>query len=337
MRGLGGWLVTGDDRPPAPAPPWATVIVTTIRLWWQRRFGRSSQARASGKRAARRAGLAVLLLTLVAVSAIAVGLARSKPGAASSRPGQAQGTPSGSTAHALATASASRQQAAAWVVAQVGQDVIVACDPLMCSALQQRGFPASGLAPIGLGAGDPLGSGIVVSTAAVRSQLGTRLTSVYAPQVIASFGTGQSLVQILVTAPGGAAAYQSSELADISARKAGGADLLHNGNINVSRMAISELDAGQVDTRLLITLAALAHRYPLDIRGFGDAGPGSAPGTPLRSVVVSTASAADLSGMLAFLGAQRAPLLAQTGESHIGPATVLQIQFTAPSPLGLLS
>jgi hypothetical protein len=325
--------LTGDDRPTAAAPSWAKVIATTMRLWWRRRFGRSTQGRAAGKRA----GLVVLLLALLAASATAVDLALSRPGTNSGRPAQARGSPAASTARALTAASASRQQAAAWVVAQVGHDVIVACDPLMCSALQQHGFPTACLAPIALGAGDPLGSGIVVSTAAVRSQLGPRLTSVYAPQVIASFGTGQSLVQILVTAPGGAAAYKTSEIADISARKAGGADLLRNGNINVSHAAITELDAGQVDTRLLITLAALAHRYPLDIRGFSDAGPGSAPGTPLRSVAVSTASAADLSGMLGFLRAQQAPLLAQTAERSAGQTTVLQIQFTAPSPLGLLS
>jgi hypothetical protein len=312
------------------------VIATTIRLWWQRRFGRFSPDRAAGRRAARRVGLAVLLLALVAVSAVAVDLAGFRPGVGS-RPGQAKGAPTASAARALAAASASRQQAAAWVVAQVGHDVIVACDPLMCSALQQHGFPAACLAPIALGAGDPLGSGIVVSTAAVRSQLGTRLTSVYAPQVIASFGSGQSLVQILVTAPGGAAAYRAGELADIRARKAGGAELLRNSNISASPAASKQLAAGQVDTRLLITLAALAGRYPLDIRGFGDAGPGSAPGTPLRSVAVSTTSAADLSGVLAFLRAQHTPLLAQTAESRVGQATVLQIQFTAPSPLGLLS
>jgi hypothetical protein len=305
------------------------VIATTIRLSWQRRFGQSSPGRVAGKRA----GLVVLLLALAAASATAVDLALSRPGPNGGRPAQAHGSP----AAGLTAASASRQQAAAWVAAQVGHDVIVACDPLMCSALQQHGFPAPCLAPIDLGAGDPLGSGIVVSTAAVRSQLGSRLTSVYAPQVIASFGAGPSLVQILVTAPAGAAAYRASEIADISARKAGGADLLRNGNINVSRAAIAELTAGQVDTRLLITLAALAHKYPLDIRGFSDAGPGSAPGTPLRSVAVSTASAADVSGIVGFLRAQQAPLLAQTAETHAGQTTVLQIQFTAPSPLGLLS
>jgi hypothetical protein len=277
------------------------------------------------------------VLALVVVSAVAVGLARSRPSAAAGRPQQAQDTPATGPAQALTAASAVRQQAAAWVVAQVGHAVIVACDPLMCNVLQQDGFPAACLAPIEASSGDPLGSGIVVSTAAVRSQLGTRLTSVYAPQVIASFGSGQNVVQILVTAPAGAAAYKASELADISARKTAGAQILRNGNINTSSTAREQLAAGQVDTRLLITLAALANRYPLDIHGFGDAGPGSAPGTPLRSAAVSTASAADLNGMLTFLRAQRTPLLAQTAESSAGPTTVLQIQFTAPSPLGLLS
>jgi hypothetical protein len=282
------------------------------------------------------------VIALIVASATAIDLARTRAGAHQdgSRPAadtQAASTGPALSAAGLAAATASRLHAAAWIAAQVGRNVIVACDPLMCTALQQRGFPAANLATIGPGAGDPLGSGIVVSTASVRSLLGRRLTSVYAPQVIASFGIGQSLVQILVTAPGGAAAYQAAELADLAARRTGGRDLLRNRNVFAFVTPSRQLAAGLVDSRLLLTLAALAHKYPVRIRGFGDSGPGAAPGTPLRSVLVSSASTRYISDMLAFLRAQRAPLLALTAEHRVGTSTVLQIEFTAPSPVGLLS
>jgi len=44
-----------------------------------------------------------------------------------------------------------------------------------------------------------------------------------------------------------------------------------------------------------------------------------------------------LSQVEAFLRAQRAPLLALTTVSRAGKVTVLTIEFTAPSPPGLLS
>jgi hypothetical protein len=334
--------VTGDDRAPAPPPPWAQVIATTIRLWWVRHVRSSSAGPAPTGRTLRRAGVAALVIALIVASAAAIDLARTRGGAGSGPSRQGHDAPVSNVSPALnppalAAATASRQQAATWVATEVGHDVIVACDPLTCTALQQHGFPAASLAPIALSSGDPLGSGIVVSTAAVRSQLGTRLTSVYAPLVIASFGTGESQVQILVTAPGGAPAFAAAAQADASARKTGGRDLLANRNVQASALGREQLAAGQVDSRLLITIAALAHRFPIEIRGFGDAGPGAAAGTPLRSVAVSTTSTRYLTDLLAFLQAQRAPLLAATAEHRAGRTTVLTIKFTAPSPPGLLS
>ncbi|HUB41402.1 MAG TPA: hypothetical protein VMA72_21375 [Streptosporangiaceae bacterium] len=101
----------------------------------------------------------------------------------------------------------------------------------MCTELQHRGFPAADLSPVGSSSGDPLGSAIVVSTTAIRSQLGTRLATVYAPVVIASFGTGPDLVQVRVTAAGSAAAYLAAIRADARARTLAGNELTGNRNI----------------------------------------------------------------------------------------------------------
>jgi hypothetical protein len=328
--------VTGQNRPPAPEPPWSQVIATTIRLWWQRHAAQP-WARVSRWQRYRQAGVVVLIVALLAVSAVAIRLATTRPDPHGRGAGPSLLTDPAEDTGRVAVAAATRQQAAAWIAAQVSRGVIVSCDPLMCSALTQRGFPAANLATLGPGATDPLGSGIVVSTAAVRSELGSRLAAVYAPLVIATFGTGQNQVQVRVVAPDGAAAYLAAERADVEARQAAGRELLSNRNVRLPAAARSQLAAGQVDMRLLITLVGLAHKYRVLISGFGDAGPGSEPGSPLRSMNIAAPNAHYLRQVQAFLRAQRAPLLALTSVHKAGRVMALTIEFPAPAPLGLLN
>jgi hypothetical protein len=238
---------------------------------------------------------------------------------------------------AVKSAAAIRQRAAVWVAAQVGRSVIVACDPAMCAALQQAGFPAANISAVGPSSTDPLGSGIVVSTMAMREALGSRLTSVYAPFVLAAFGTGQDLVQILASAPDGAAAYRSAEQSDVQLRTAAGRQLLGNHNLHASAAASTELTAGQVDSRLLITLAALTHSFPVNVLWFSDSGPGASTEVPLRAMAIRSTSSRYLQSVLTFLHAQQAPYLALTYVSKSGSTSVVHVQFTAPSPPGLLT
>jgi hypothetical protein len=290
--------------------------------------------------------LTVLVLALVGVGVTDIHLAGTQasesnhPARPASAPHKAtQGTTQAETTastQALAAAAATRRLAAAWVVSQVAHSVIVACDPLMCAALEQRGFPAANLAPIRSGTPDPLGSGIVMSTMAVRSEIGTRLTSVYAPVALASFGTGPNLVQVLASAPDGAAAYLSAVHADLVARTTAGRELLRNRNLRVSTTAAGQLAAGQVDSRLLMTLAALTARQSVDVTGFGDGGPGAAAGVPLREMSIRSSGTRYLQSTLEFLSVQRAPLLAVTTVSRGARSATLNVTFTAPSPTGLL-
>ena len=122
----------------------------------------------------------------------------------------------------------------------------------------------------------------MAATTAVRSLFGRRLASVYAPAVVAAFGLGKTCIQIRVVAPDGAVAYRNALRADLLARKVAGAQLLRNKRIRVSHTARRQLAAGQVDTRLLTTIAAVAHLRVLRITGFSDSGPDAAAGTPLR-------------------------------------------------------
>ena len=216
----------------------------------------------------------------------------------------------------------------------------------MCQALGARGIPDGDLLELRPGTTDPLGSDVLVATAAVRSQFGGRLSGVYAPAVIASFGSGNLRITIRAIAPDGAAAYRSALSADLLARKAAGAQLARNPRIVASPTARTQLAAGQVDSRLLVTIAGMAALAPVDVVTFGDSAPGAGPGSPLRSADLAetggaarTGSSASMPSMLAFLRAQRAPYLAAHVEivRHPGGQTVLLIEFAAPSPLGLLS
>jgi hypothetical protein len=323
------------DGHPSPPPPWPYVIATTLRLWVQRHV---LPARSNGEAGRRHYGAvaAAVAIVVVAASVAAFALAtRSDADAHAGRPA-GRGPASAQNSKALAAAAAARQQAAIWVAAQVSHGVIVGCDPLMCAALQQHGFPPADLATLGAGASDPLGSGLVISTLAVRSQLGAGLAKVYAPVVVASFGTGPSIVQVRVVVPGGAAASGPAERADLAARQFAGRELAGDSNILAPAAARAELTSGQVDSRLLITLGALVHKFRIQIQGFGDAGPGAGSNGPLRQLSVSTSSATYLHKLVAFLEAQRPPLLAMVTQHRLGRTITVQIQFTAPSPTGLL-
>ena len=124
----------------------------------------------------------------------------------------------------------------------------------------------------------------MVATPALRSQFGARLASVYAPAVIASFGSGAARIDIRAVAADGTAAYDSALAADRSARIAAGEELIGNHRIVMTAAAATVLRAGQVDPRLLAMLAALAAQQPLRILAFGDPSPGASAAIPLRSV-----------------------------------------------------
>jgi hypothetical protein len=161
--------------------------------------------------------------------------------------------------------------------------------------------------------------------------------------VAASFGRGSGRIEIRVTAPDGAAAYQRAMTSDQQARRTAGVELTRNGQLSVTPAAQRALDGGRVDSRLLTTIAALAQSRRLHVIGFGDSGPGADPALPLRSAEISAtgpaASTGALGPLLAFLRAQRAPYLAASmtvTRLRTGQA-VLRFTFGGPSPLGLLT
>jgi len=237
---------------------------------------------------------------------------------------------------------ARREAAAVWVAGQVSRDVTVSCDAVMCAALKAHGFPAGQLVVLGPASPDPVRSVLVVETAAVRGLIGRHPAIAWAPDVLASFGSGTGAITVRVVAPHGAAAYRTALNADLVARKTSGAALLKYPHITVSAAARSQLVAGRVDSRLLLALALLAGREPVNIVRFGNTGPGASPGVPLRFADLAESVPAAHLGRAAYARAVSAVLsgvYARVRPARVisGPVqgqAVLRVEFTAPSPLG---
>ena len=228
----------------------------------------------------------------------------------------------------LAQPSPAQTAAAAWIASQLSSDAIIGCDPAMCTALQAQGVTAARLMPLEPGSPDPHGATVVVTSDAAAAQ--------YAPAVIASFGSGAAQVDVRATEPGGAAAYQTALRADQAARMSAGSQLLRNNRIHFTAQDAAQLRAGEVDARLLATLAALSSQYSFSVTAFGDASPGVAV---LYREVTITARGQHLTRRPGATEGAGAALPAGPGRrSYLaaGPAA-LSIEYAAPSPLGLLT
>lgn len=334
-------------------PSLARVLATTIRLWVTRRLRRlgigrrrppyagagtadrapSAPARSRSARRWRLAAsaLAVAILALVAVQLSGV---LSKPGS----PGEPAANPGNSGASSLSAAALARDQAAAWVAQQVGGGTIIACDALVCSALLGHGVPAGRLLPLQSTGANPFGADVIVASPSVRSEYGSDLTSLYAPTLIASFGSGATRVDVRTIAPQGGAAYRAAERSDLAARKEAGAQLLRNLRFHPTAQAARQITAGQADARLLVTLASLVSQRAVTVGSFGDTGPG-AP-VEFRQVTITGPGGRDaaLTADLDQVRTQRAPYLPDSATIvHPGGPNILRIEFGAPSPQGLLS
>jgi hypothetical protein len=99
--------------------------------------------------------------------------------------------------------------------------------------------------------------------------------------------------------------------------------------------------AGEVDSRLLVTLAALSSQYAFRVTAFGDTSPGVQ--VLFRDVTITSDSsrpgAAELGKVMTLVNEQHPPYLptrATIIHTAAGQAA-LHIEFAAPSPLGLLT
>lgn len=320
---------------PQPRPAASTHARTAPRV--QRAGAGAGKPPQRPARASRSYQMAGVLIAAAIVGAVALGFAVFHQTGGNSATGSSagRGTPGRSGAGSARPAGPAvlSRHAAAWVAAQVGTATI-SCDPAMCQALKSRGMPDGQLRELRRGTTDPLGSAVIVATPVLRSQVGSRLSSVYAPGLLARFGSGSQQVQVRALAPHGAAAYMSLAKADLAARKMSGTQLAQSPRIVIPAAARRQLAGGEVDSRLMTVLTGLAASYPVHIVAFGDSGPVTDV-APFRSAELA---GSNLKAMRAILGAQQSPfrvahatfLRLRAGQ------TVLRIDFTAPSTFGLL-
>jgi len=320
----------GSVRADDAVPSWGRVLATTVALWVSRRFSKPGRAWR----------LAVLVVALAFGVGAALGFTGVFNGSGTAKSGQATAR---TTAHSAAPpnpAAAVRAQAAAWVAAQLGTNVVIACFPDMCSALEAHGVSAGRLMPLASG-----GASMPAASVLVTSPSGSDPALVQsAPGLIASFGPAGNRVEVRTVASQGAAAYTSAVAADLAGRKVAGPQLLTNSHLRFTAADTSELNAGEVDSRLLLLLATLAPQHKLQVVSFGDAAPGAS--LLYRQVTLASAGAEDPAGAAANLSGALAIVRAQT--SPYAPARVttvqlpggqsgLSIEFAAPEPLGLLA
>jgi hypothetical protein len=238
--------------------------------------------------------------------------------------------------------SALRNEAAAWISQQISSGDVVSCDLAMCQTLESYGVSTGNLLVMNSADDKLLNSQVVVSTSAIRHLFGSRLDSVDAPVVIASFGSGKARIEVRIVAPhGAAAAYQSQLGSDLLQRKKFGTEEpAAYPRLVLSPAAHRDMITGEVDSRiLLLFLLLLQPTGSVNVLGFGDSGPGANPDIPLRAVYLSeTGAIGNVRGVLASLREQKSPYRPAREETvQFGGKRALYIQFSGPPVLGLIT
>ncbi len=231
-----------------------------------------------------------------------------------------------------------RNQAVSWIVHQVSRAEYVGCDVQVCADLSRAGFP--NLSTFGSQSFDPLSVQLVIATAAVRAQFRDRL-EVWAPAIIAAFGSGDARIEIRWEYPGGAAAYNAVEQRYARARKAADAQLLANDRFTFPAPAQAALRTGQIDPLLPQLLAFMARYHPVQVVDFGGQSPGGGPADLMRWVDLATPDTAAHLTRAEFLPwvqevvhSQRALYHSSLSQLRLPTGqTVLRITYPAPSPL----
>ena len=274
-------ITPAAPKAPPKAPSWSRVLATTLSLWASRR------------------PRALLIICVLAVGAAAVGAvqltstsSRAARVSSPARPHQVQPRRSAGAARSAAVAASVRSQAAAWITGQVSSADTIGCDPLMCAALGAHGVAASRLLPLGPATSSAPGADVIAASPLSRTGL-----SQEAPALLARFGSGGSLIEVRAASPGGAARYRAALAADVAARRSAGAQLLRSRRIEVGAPGTGQVQAGQVDSRLLIMLAVLASQRSWRVVAFGDASPGvPLIAAPFRQVIITGAGGAGRRG-----------------------------------------
>jgi hypothetical protein len=312
-------------------PPWPRVAWTSLRVLVKRGLG---------TRRGRR--IALGLATALALTAAGLGfvlLTRD-----STRSMSTNGESPSPSADAVAAADTTRSMAAAWIVENVAEGTIVACDPAACADLESMGYLATALVPLSIDNADVRQADLVMMTSAVRARLGPTLDQLVAPTPLAIFGTADASVEVREISLDGPDGYQQRWAADRADRLSAGRALAMARGLHLRGQARTQLARGNVDSRILTTLPPLLAAHDIWISRFAVSGPEGSRGI-LRIVEIDHIDGRkiqDGAGRTAFVvgyfRSQRPPFMPSAVEVSSGAqGLVLRVTYPAPSPLGLLS
>ena len=313
-------------QPQRGQPSLARVAGTTLRLWWRRRVLHVPDGARIGRM--RWAVLAAVVVVLAAGgAAVAAAGSRAAP---PHKPVAQRPTP------AQLQTRLNEQAASSWVEGQVAAGAMLACDPAMCGYLQDAGVPPADVVTFARGVAVPGGAALVLSTPALRTQSGPALAA-GAPEAIASFGTGQDRVDVLVATASTAAAFllQARHAQTLSARI--GRSLDHDRRLHAGPVTRHELTSGMVDQRLLVVLQRMLAAHPVSVAAFGDADPGASWAAQLRSVTINALvrhagkrRISDVSADLRLVHSLQAPDIASVEQTTLAGGAALVIQVPVP-------
>jgi hypothetical protein len=124
---------------------------------------------------------------------------------------------------------------------------------------------------------------------------------------LAALGTGADRVEVRRITPAGSIDAAIAEGQDVVAASAAGTALAANPGLDIVPGARETLEAGEVDTRLMTALVAVASAYPVQVEGF-PADPHERNGDGLRRIVeLRAATPDDAAAVAALLDVQQNP------------------------------
>lgn len=253
--------------------------------------------------------------------------------------------PAAATAAPVDQDAAARDAAASWIAREVRQGTKMACEQVMCARLRSGGVTAADLVTLDGDATGMHGAKLVIASRTVRERFGAKLAYSIAPDVLGIFGSGQTRVEVRRRSTKSRAAHDHAKTREQRSRQRAGLQLLRLPRVRTSSDAMHALAAGEVDNRLVYTLARIAHWHHINIASFGGRGPYTGIDVPDRSADVDQVDAgAAISGNPAMGGVLKL-VRAQHGTFKVNSATlipsgadggVLRIAFPAPIPDGVL-
>ncbi|WP_230670339.1 hypothetical protein [Rathayibacter sp. Leaf248] len=209
-------------------------------------------------------------------------------------------------------------EAIAWIASTVDPDSVLLVEDDLVSDVTAAGFPADTIvAESTLAAAAPDSAWRVVeyvlaTPALLADASGETATALENSEAVVSFGSGDSAVEVRQVLADGADQASADDAVLTAARASAGGQLATNPALAATPAARELLEAGRVDSRLLLLLGQQLAASPLSVADFPAAA--GEPDGVRHQMLLSGFNGADLPGDAAATASARAWLDSQTGD-----------------------